>query len=363
MDAHLHLLEHSAAPETGKETRAGADAGSRVPRIHEAAMMKGLNSTATQSPGTGLLLPSREVLLWRESDLSFVIDAARQAEASGYDSVWVGDWLLARPGGEPLTLLAALASATKRVTLGTAVLLPLLRHPISMAHAVATLDRLAEGRIILGIGPGAELPGTHAELKALGVPSDRRVGDMLAAIERCRRLWRNEEPGVELNPRPMRPEGPPIWLGGGGPRMLRLAGSVFDGWLPLSPTPADYESGLRAVREAAEKAGRDPGSVATGAYLTVAIADTPDDAAKQLDGYIRAYYGVPAEIMAKTMACHAGTLDSAAEWFAAYRAAGASHLVVRVARPKLSDYDQIVHALLGAARTQGQAFIRQRVEG
>src|SRR5438132_12561921 len=218
------------------------------------AHMNSPNSTATQSPGTGLLLPSREVLLWRDSDLSFVIDAARRAEASGYDSVWVGDSLLARPRGEPLTLLAALAGATKRVALGTAVLLPLLRHPISMAHAVATLDRLAEGRVILGIGPGAELPGTHAELKALGVPSNRRVGDMLTAVERCKRLWRNEEPGVELNPRPIRPAGPTILLGRGAPRMLRLAGAMFEGWLPLSPTPSDYESGLRAVREAAEKA-------------------------------------------------------------------------------------------------------------
>ncbi len=315
--------------------------------------MKSPNSAPKQPSGTGLLLPSREVLLWKESDLAFVVEAARRAETSGYDSVWVGDSLLARPRGEPLTLLAAVAGATKRVALGTAVLLPLLRHPISLAHAVATLDRLAEGRLILGIGPGADLPGTHAELKALGVPSERRVGDMLAGVERCRRLWRNEEPGIELSPRPTQTAGPPLWLGGAGPRMLRLAGAMFDGWLPLSPTPADYESGLRAVREAAEEAGRDPGSVATGAYLTVAISDTPDDAARQLDDYIRAYYGVPAEIMARTMACHAGTLESAAEWFAAYRAAGALHLVVRIARPNLSDYDQIVHALLGAAQTQG----------
>ena len=134
--------------------------------------------------------------------------------------------------------------------------------------------------------------------------------------------------------------------------MLRLAGAIFDGWLPLSPTPADYESGLRAVHAAAEEAGRDPGIVATGAYLTVAISETRDDAVRQLDDYIRAYYGVPAEIMARTMACHAGTLESAAEWFAAYRAAGARHLVVRLARPDLSDYNQIVHELLGAARTQ-----------
>jgi alkanesulfonate monooxygenase SsuD/methylene tetrahydromethanopterin reductase-like flavin-dependent oxidoreductase (luciferase family) len=304
-----------------------------------------------QSPATGLLLPSREALLWGNSDLAFVIEAARRAEKAGYDSVWAGDSLLARPRGEPLTLLAGVAGATSRVTLGTAVLLPLLRHPLSLAHVVATVDRISAGRLILGVGPGAELPGTHAELAALGVPSDRRVSAMLSAVERCRRLWRNEEPGLELQPRPFQPDGPPIWLGGSGPRMLRLAGETFDGWLPFSPTPADYASGLRAVREAAERTGRDPDSVATGAYVTVAVADNPARAAGELDEYMRTYYGVPAEVMTRAQACHAGTLESAAEWFAAYRGAGARHLVVRLARPDLSDYHQTVGQLLGVARS------------
>jgi len=304
-----------------------------------------------QSTATGLLIPSREALLWGNSDLAFVIEAARRAEKAGYDSVWAGDSLLARPRGEPLTLLAGMAGATSHVTLGTAVLLPLLRHPLSLAHAVATLDRISAGRLIVGVGPGAELPGTHAELAALGIPSDRRVSAMLSAVERCRRLWRNEEPGLELQPRPFRADGPPIWLGGSGPRMLRLAGETFDGWLPFSPTPADYASGLRAVREAAERAGRDPDSVATGAYLTVAVADDPREAAGHLDAYMRTYYGVPAEVMTRAQACHAGNLESAAEWFAAYRAAGARHLVVRLARPDLSDYHQTAAQLLGAARS------------
>src|SRR5260370_41675833 len=98
---------------------------------------------------TGLLLPSREALLWADGHLAVVLDAARQAEKAGYASVWAGDSLLARPRGEPLTLLAAVAGATTRVTLGTAVLLPLLRHPLSLAHALATLDRIAQGRLVV----------------------------------------------------------------------------------------------------------------------------------------------------------------------------------------------------------------------
>jgi alkanesulfonate monooxygenase SsuD/methylene tetrahydromethanopterin reductase-like flavin-dependent oxidoreductase (luciferase family) len=307
---------------------------------------------AKQSHATGLLLPSREALLWADGDLAFLIEAARLAEKAGFDSVWAGDSLLARPRGEPITLLAGIAGATTRVALGTAVLLPLLRNPLSLAHSLATLDRIAKGRVIVGIGPGAELPGTHAELKALGVPSDHRVSAMVSAVERVRRLWRSEEPGLELQPRPFRPGGPPIWVGGTGPRMLRLTGETFEGWLPLSPTPADYASGLRAVHEAAVRAGRDPESIATGVYLTVAVADNARVATVERDAYVKAYYGAPAEVMAKTMALHAGTIESAAEWFAAYRAAGANHLVLRLAHPRLNDYNETVRQLLAAARSQ-----------
>ena len=303
-----------------------------------------------QERTTGLLLPSREVLLWAGGNLAFLVDAARSAESAGFDSVWVGDSLLARPRGEPLVALGAIAGATSRVTLGTAVLLPLLRHPVALAHALASLDRLSKGRLIVGVGPGAELPGTHAELAAVGVPSDRRVTAMLEVLDRCRRLWRNEESGLELQPSPFQTGGPPLWLGGTGPRMLRMTGSSFEGWLPLSPTPETYATGRRSVLEAAERAGRDPASIECGVYLTVAVADGAKQAGEDLDGYIRAYYGVPAEVMGRGMALHAGTLESAADWFAAYREAGARHLVIRLARPDLGDYDAATRALLNAAR-------------
>src|SRR3989449_10804474 len=105
----------------------------------------GKNSVSEQTPGTGLLLPSREALLWAESDLAFVVEAGRLAGKAGYESGWGGDSLLARPRGEPPAPLAAPAPATTRVTPRTAVLLPLLRHPASLAPVVATLDRVAAG--------------------------------------------------------------------------------------------------------------------------------------------------------------------------------------------------------------------------
>lgn len=286
----------------------------------------------------GLLLPSREALLWGNSDLRFLVDAAAEAEKAGYQSVWAGDSLLARPRGEPLTILAAVAGRTDHVRLGTAILLPLLRRPVQLAHVLATLDRVSLGRLIVGVGPGADVPGTREELAAVDMPADRRVGTLLQHVDQWRRLWRGEEAGMHLLPEPFTPGGPPVWMGAHGPRMLREAGTRFDGWLPFCPTSAVYASSLKAVREAAEKAGRKASDVTPAAYLTVAIANNNEDAAAEFDAYIRAYYGVPGEVMARTLASHAGTLDSAVDWIGGFVEAGAQHVVLRIARPGLDGF-------------------------
>lgn len=296
----------------------------------------------------GLLLPSREVLLWGDSNLRFLVDTAVEAERLGFHSVWAGDSLLARPRGEPLTLLAAVAGATKRVRLGTAVLLPLLRRPVQLAHVLVSLDRVSQGRVIVGVGPGADVPGTRQELAAVDMSADRRVTALLNSIDRCRALWRDQDPDIKLLPPPFTVGGPPVWLGAQGPRMLREAGTRFDGWLPFSPTPEDYAAGLKAVREAAARAGRSPSDVTAGVYLTLAIAEDRQAAAEQFDAYIRAYYGVPGEVMARMQASHAGTIDSATEWIGAYVEAGAQHVVMRLARPTLDGFGDAAAGLLHA---------------
>jgi alkanesulfonate monooxygenase SsuD/methylene tetrahydromethanopterin reductase-like flavin-dependent oxidoreductase (luciferase family) len=298
----------------------------------------------------GLLLPSREVSLWGDSNLRFLVDTAVEAERLGFQSVWAGDSLLARPRGEPLTLLATAAGATKRVRLGTAVLLPLLRRPVQLAHVLVTLDRASQGRLIVGVGPGADLPGTRQELAAVDMPADGRVTALLKAIDRCRELWRDEDPDTRLLPTPFTPGGPPLWVGAHGPRMLRVAGMRFDGWLPFSPTPEDYAAGLSVVREAAARAGRNPAEVTAGVYLTLAIAEDRQAAAEQFDAYIRAYYGVPGEVMARMQASHAGTIDSATEWIGAYVEAGAQHVVMRLARPTLDGFVDAAAGLLHALK-------------
>src|SRR5262245_21203689 len=187
-------------------------------------------------PRIGYLLPTREQIMAGQPQAKPLLELAERAERLGFDSLWVGDSLLARPRHEPLTLLAAVASKIPRVALGTAVLLPALRNPVIMAHQIATLDQVAEGRLILGVGIAADVPNIRAEFTAAGVPFEKRVGRLIEGLRLARSLWSGKpvdwdgrwkvEQGV-IGPTPHRAGGPPIWIGGSLPASLERAGRYF----------------------------------------------------------------------------------------------------------------------------------------
>ena len=114
----------------------------------------------------GVLIPTREAVMSGHPETGPLLAMAERAEAAGFDSVWIGDSLIARPRHEPLTLMATIAGRTRRVRLGTGVLLPALRNPVVLAHIVGTLDRAAEGRVILGVGFAADNPPIRKEFAA-----------------------------------------------------------------------------------------------------------------------------------------------------------------------------------------------------
>src|SRR5262249_28427846 len=124
------------------------------------------NEEVGVAPKVGYLLPTREGVMQGKPAAAPLLALAERAEALGYDSLWIGDSLIDRPRHEPLVMLAGVAARTKRMVLGTGVLLPALRNPVQLAHQVATLDQISEGRLILGIGIGPDSPGIHAEFTA-----------------------------------------------------------------------------------------------------------------------------------------------------------------------------------------------------
>lgn len=292
------------------------------------------------APKIGYLLPTREQIMEGKPEAAPLLALAERAEGLGYDSVWVGDSLLARPRHEPLTLLAGVAGRTKKVSLGTAVLLPTLRNPVVMAHQVATLDQVSEGRVILGIGIASDVPNIRDEFESAGVPFEKRVGRLIEQMQLCKALWKGEpvdwdgrwkvKQGV-LGPTPHQPGGPPIWGGGSAPGALKRAARYFDGWFPTGPNAKVFGEQWKEVQTVAKDAGRDPADLTAAIYLTLAVDEDAARAEERIDGFLKAYYGQRPDILRKRQACYAGPAEGAAKALSDYAAAGARHIVLRFA--------------------------------
>ena len=310
----------------------------------------------------GVLIPTREAVMSGRPETAPLLAMAERAEAAGFDSIWIGDSITARPRHEPLTLLAAVAARTTRVRLGTGVLLPALRNPVALAHVVGTLDRVAEGRVILGVGIAADTPAIRREFAAVGVPWERRVGRFLETLEICRALWTRDGVSfggkhftlddVTVEPKPHRAGGPPIWIGGSGPTALREA-ARWDAWFPTGPSAAFFAERLPQIRAAARASGRDSGAVGGAAYVTLALDDDPAAAERRLHGFLETYYAAPARAILARQAAYAGPVEGAVEWLQHWIDAGAGHLALRFAGgDQLAQVDEAASRLLPRLKTR-----------
>jgi probable F420-dependent oxidoreductase len=279
----------------------------------------------------GYLLPTRDHAVRGDDEVKPLVRQARLAETLGFDSVWAGDSPITRPRADPLLVLAAAAAVTDRVTLGTAVLLPALRHPVLMAHQLATVDRIAEGRLVVGMGGGFPNPNTEAQFTAVQVDFGTRISRLTESIDAMRQLWTSTGVSfqskhftfddVTIAPRPARPGGPPVWLAGSGDAALRRVGRLADGWLPYPPSPRTYASELAAITR----------PVTPALYATVCVDEDPERARKRLRAQIERYYNAPLEVIETIQAMFAGPARETASWLREYLDAGARHVVIRLA--------------------------------
>lgn len=296
-------------------------------------------------PRLGLLLPTRGLLLREERPASaeLVLDLARRAETEGFDSLWVGDSLTAKPRLEPLTTLASVAAVTRTARLGTAVLLAALRHPVTASHVVSTLDVLSGGRLTLGVGVGgAFVEAQQREWRAVGVePSERarRLEEWVALVRRLTRGERVTHRGaafelddVALRPAAVQRGGVPILLAThwrtGSERQMRRAVELGDGVIGISDSPEDFAHLLGRLEELASTAGRDFSSFDRVFYVTVHVDEDERRAVEASDAFIRAYYGLN---FWKEQWGPFGHPDRVAERIADYARAGARTVVVRFA--------------------------------
>ena len=216
------------------------------------------------------------------------VTMARAAEAAGFDQFWVSHDLFLR--SSPV-ILTAVALATERIEIGTCILNPYTVHPSEIAMTAATLDEVSDGRFNLGLGAGAA-----QFLKWVGIPQERPLADTRAAMQQIQAVLTGEPPpgweaeaylrfGERRTARRI-----PIYLAALSPRMLRLAGELADGALPLLFPPEHYETVAPLIREGAARAGRSMDTFDLAACVWCSVSDDRRAAEDVLKDKI-AYYG------------------------------------------------------------------------
>jgi alkanesulfonate monooxygenase SsuD/methylene tetrahydromethanopterin reductase-like flavin-dependent oxidoreductase (luciferase family) len=313
----------------------------------------------------GILIPTRGVVMQsaRRPPVEECWAMARTADRAGYDALWVGDSIVAKPRLEPLTTLAYLAAMTERVRLGTAVLLPALRHPVVLAGQLANVDQISRGRLVLGLGVGWSLPSAEQEWAACGADHKRRVQRLEDHVRIWRQLWRGEPLTLRgedyaltehtIGPLPWTEPGPPVLITAGNrgemlpaqfDRLARLGDGIITTYI--------HAQECRPIRELAEAAlarhGRPRAGFSLCVYTTVRIEDEPRVAERVTAEFLQTYYGGGVHSRG-TMGL--GPPESVIEALRGYADAGADELCVRfIGDDQLAQLERFTRDVLPALR-------------
>jgi len=262
-------------------------------------------------PQFGLVLSNRSVVTGAAT-VEDLLTLAQRAEETGWDSVWVGDSIFAKPRLDALVLLAALAARTRRVRLGAASLTSTpLRDPLQLAYQWFSLDVLSQGRMIFNASQGA--PGTQggafeAEFAAFHVDPASRMRRMEEAIEILRLASLGEPVSydgeyhqfrrVTVLPHPVQ-HPLPIWISTAtdsrkpkmAARALQRVARYADGWMTLARSPEEFAHNLADIRQSAHDLGRElPADFQACFYLDINVNDDEEEAFQECKQFLDGYY-------------------------------------------------------------------------
>jgi alkanesulfonate monooxygenase SsuD/methylene tetrahydromethanopterin reductase-like flavin-dependent oxidoreductase (luciferase family) len=270
-----------------------------------------------------------------------LVDLVRLVDDSGYDSLWVGDHIsFPLPILDPLLQLAQAAMVSRRLLLGTSVLLLPLRHPTPVAKQVITLDHLTEGRFILGVGVGGEFPREYA---ACDVPHNERGARLAEGVTVLRKFFSGDPvthhgkfygpfQDVPMRPAPRQSGGPPIWFAGRKDSALRRIGRLGDGYLAYVISPEMYRVALATIEAAAEQAGRESIAFGTGHLLFTRLDHSYEEALDRATETLSVRYAMDFRKAAQRY-CALGTPQMVAERIREFYTAGVRHVVLDLLGP------------------------------
>jgi probable F420-dependent oxidoreductase len=249
-----------------------------------------------------------------------LVEYGVRVEELGYDSVWVWDHILL--GVEPnfpiidsLTTLTGIAARTRRLKIGTGVLVLPLRNPVTLAKQLSSIDHLSEGRLIMGMASG----WYKREFDAVGIPFDKRGKLMDENLEILKRLWM--EPKVDgkymnhnisaavMYPKPYQKPRMPILIGGYVDKVLQRAATAGDGWLTYFYRPADFKKSWDKIRGFAKEAGKDPDSLLNAAQLPIMVGASKEVVREDMMDWLNKEWDFPAHSDCSRESAIMGTVD------------------------------------------------------
>ncbi len=266
-----------------------------------------------------------------------IIEWSRQIEAAGVDGVFVGDHVtFYGSGSDALLKLAPIAAATTTLELQTCVYLLALRHPTPVALQAAMLDELSRGRLILGVGIGGEDPD---EWWACGVDPKTRARRTDESLQVLRSLWTQEETTfggkyftlnrVRMRPKPHRPGGVVLQVGGRSDAALRRTARYADGWTGIWVSTRRFVEAGEKIAAFAQEAGRGDAAFTRGMQFWMGVDDDRAAARAKVAGSMQAFYRLPFEQFERYTPC--GTPAEIAEFIAPYVEAGCAHVNLVIA--------------------------------
>ena len=252
-----------------------------------------------QTPNVPLGIAIPQVFLDQPVDMELVQRFVTRAEELEYQSIWVQERLMGdTPTLEGLSLLCYAAAITKKVRLGTSVLVAPDHNPAHLAKQLSTLDNMSDGRLTIGIGLGGRLQ--HAQL--LGGATERRARYLVESLGVMKALW--EQPkasfdgyfwkldGETMEPKPVQKPHPPVWFGGRHPNALRRAVRLGDGWMGAgSSSTEQFKQHVSILHEHLETSGRDPDTFPISKRVYIALDDDEDRAKARLREWFGRHYG------------------------------------------------------------------------
>ena len=290
-------------------------------------------------------------------DMPALVEYGVKMEQLGFDSLWVWDHVLLGvepnfPIIEALTLLTAIAARTKKIKLGTGILVLPLRNPVLLAKQLSSMDLLSGGRLIMGMASG----WYKREFDAVGVPFEQRGKIMDENLEIVTKFWTepmvkgqytyHKIPAGVMYPKPAQKPRPPILIGGYVDRVLKRAAVAGDGWLTYFYRPDSFATSWAKIRDFAKEGGKNPDHLLNASQLPIYVGKSRQAVEAPMMEWLTKEWDFAAWSESTKDSAIMGTVDECVEQLKAHLAVGVQKLIFVPYRYEMEQIEIIAREII-----------------